>query len=186
MINQNLIIYEFNSLFDILDELKENFNFKLHNISYKQADTLNFKNFDNFIVISKNDKNFENILVIDNFPIKVDKLLEIINVKFLKNKFTKQSDINLGKYKLNLNSRSIYLKNDKLNLTEKETEIILFLKKTKSPTKIIKLQKEVWGHQSKLETHTVETHIYRLRKKILEKFNDNNFIISSKDGYIIK
>ena len=186
MINQNLIIYEFNSLFDILDELKENFNFKLHNISYKQAETLNFKNFDNFIVISKKDKNFENILVIDNFPIKVDKLLEIINVKFLKNKFAKQSDINLGKYKLNLNSRSIYLKNDKLNLTEKETEIILFLKKTKSPTKIIKLQKEVWGHQSKLETHTVETHIYRLRKKILEKFNDNNFIISSKDGYIIK
>ena len=186
MINQNLIIYEFNSLFDILYELKENLNFKLHNISYKQADTLNFKNFDNFIVISKKDKNFENILVIDNFPIKVDKLLEIINVKFLKNKFTKQSDINLGKYKLNLNSRSIYLKNDKLNLTEKETEIILFLKKTKSPTKIIKLQKEVWGHQSKLETHTVETHIYRLRKKILEKFNDNNFIISSKDGYIIK
>ena len=186
MINQNLIIYEFNSLFDILDELKENFNFKLHNISYKQAETLNFKNFDNFIVISKNDKNFENILVIDNFPIKVDKLLEIINVKFLKNKFAKQSDINLGKYKLNLNSRSIYLKNDKLNLTEKETEIILFLKKIKSPTKIIKLQKEVWGHQSELETHTVETHIYRLRKKILEKFNDNNFIISSKDGYIIK
>ena len=185
MINQNLIIYEFNSLFDILDELKENFNFKLHNISYKQAETLNFKNFDNFIVISKKDKNFENILVIDNFPIKVDKLLEIINVKFLKNKFAKQSDINLGKYKLNLNSRSIYLKNDKLNLTEKETEIILFLKKTKSPTKIIKLQKEVWGHQSKLETHTVETHIYRLRKKILEKFKDKTFINSTKKGYTI-
>ena len=68
----------------------------------------------------------------------------------------------------------------------KETEVILFLKKTKFQTKIIELKKEVWGHQSKLETHTVETHIYRLRKKILEKFNDNNFIISSKDGYIIK
>ena len=59
------------------------------------------------------------------------------------------------------------------------------LGKSKNPTSIVDLQKEVWGHNSKLETHTVETHIYRLRKKINNAFNDNNFIKSSKTGYII-
>ena len=52
-------------------------------------------------------------------------------------------------------------------------------------TKIETLQKEVWGYSANLETHTVETHIYRLRKKINEKFNDENFLVSLKDGYKI-
>ena len=54
------------------------------------------------------------------------------------------------------------------------------------PVKISKLQKEVWGHNSKLDTHTVETHIYRLRKKISNKFNNDNFIKSKKSGYTIE
>ena len=71
----------------------------------------------------------------------------------------------------------------RLSLTEKEAQIITFLNKFKIPTSIIDLQKEVWGHKSKLETHTVETHIYRLRKKIEKKFNDKNFISSHREGY---
>ena len=71
-------------------------------------------------------------------------------------------------------------------MTERETNIITFLNNAKKPIKISKLQAEVWGHNSKLETHTVETHIYRLRKKINQSFNDNNFITSSKQGYSIK
>ena len=63
--------------------------------------------------------------------------------------------------------------------------MIIFLNKSSIPVSVDKLQKEVWDYGSELETHTVETHIYRLRKKINEKFNDNNFIMSSKDGYII-
>ena len=59
------------------------------------------------------------------------------------------------------------------------------MKKAKGSVKINELQKEVWDYGSKLETHTVETHIYRLRKKIKEKFNDDKFIISSKEGYTI-
>ena len=75
---------------------------------------------------------------------------------------------------------------DSLKLTQKEIQIILFLKNSKTSQNIEDLQKEVWGHNSNLETHTVETHIYRLRKKIFEKFNDNNFISSTKKGYIIQ
>ena len=89
-------------------------------------------------------------------------------------------------YKLNLNSRKIFYKNKILDLTEKETDIIIFLKNSKKPVTISQLQTEVWGHSSKLETHTVETHIYRLRKKISDIFSNDDFIKSSKLGYIIK
>ena len=78
------------------------------------------------------------------------------------------------------------MKKKSLNLTEREANIIIFLYNSKKPVKISKLQTEVWGHNSKLETHTVETHIYRLRKKINNSFSDENFIKSSKAGYIIQ
>ena len=73
----------------------------------------------------------------------------------------------------------------KIFLTERETNLILFLNNSLESVNISKLQKEVWGHSSELETHTVETHIYRLRKKIKETFRDDNFIISYQDGYKI-
>ena len=63
--------------------------------------------------------------------------------------------------------------------------LILFLKQSPTSVKIDKLEKEVWDYGSELETHTVETHIYRLRKKIKEKFNDEKFILSTKSGYLI-
>ena len=104
----------------------------------------------------------------------------------MKNKFIQQSEIELGFYKLNLNARKIYDDKNELNLTEKEANIIVFLKKSQKPVSIDELQTEVWGHSSKLDTHTVETHIYRLRKKISKKFNNDNFIQSTKLGYNIK
>ena len=73
----------------------------------------------------------------------------------------------------------------KLKLTEKEIDTILYLSKNGRSISVGELQKEVWGYQSELETHTVETHVHRLRKKIKEKFNDNNLIVSTKDGYQI-
>ena len=74
---------------------------------------------------------------------------------------------------LNLNSRKIFSNEISLDLTEREANIIIFLNNSKKPVKISELQTEVWGHNSKLETHTVERHIYRLRKKII------NFFIST-------
>ena len=68
---------------------------------------------------------------------------------------------------------------------QREVEIIIFLRDSMIPQNIENLQKKVWGHNSNLETHTVETHIYRLRKKIIEKFKDSNFISSTKEGYKI-
>ena len=107
------------------------------------------------------------------------------NIEFLKKKFNQQSEINIGDYKINLNSRELLSVKDKIKLTEKESGIILYLSKSNKPISIEELQSKVWGHNSKLETHTVETHIYRLRKKILKTFNDDKFIVSKKNGYQI-
>ena len=93
--------------------------------------------------------------------------------------------MNIGNYKINLNSREMSFKDLTLKLTEKESKVILFLSKSNKPVNVDQLQSKVWGFNSKLETHTVETHIYRLIKKINDKFNDENFIISKKDGYEI-
>ena len=78
------------------------------------------------------------------------------------------------------------LRNTKLKLTEKEINTIIYLSKSNKPVSIDELQEKVWSYQSDIETHTVETHIYRLRKKILNTFHDNEFIISKKNGYQIK
>ena len=184
MNNQTLVIYDFNILYEILSELENYINFNLINI--KKLSDINLKTVDNYLVISNKKQNVENQITIDQFPIDINKLVELINIKFLKNKYNQQSEIDLGTYKLNLNSRKIFNEKNSLNLTEREANIVIFLYNSKKPVKISKLQTEVWGHNSKLETHTVETHIYRLRKKINNIFSDENFIKSSKAGYIIQ
>ena len=80
----------------------------------------------------------------------------------------------------------MYFEDKSIQLTEKEVKIIIFLKSLKVPVPIRKLQSEVWGYKSKLETHTVETHVYRLRKKVEKEFKDKSFIISLKNGYKIQ
>ena len=184
MNNQNLVIYDFKILYEILREINNYINFKL--ISVDKVSDLNLKDQNDYLLISnKKIKNVENQITLNNFPIDIIKLIESINVKFLKKKYSQQSDIDIGDYKLNLNSRKIFNGTKSLNLTEREANIIIYLNNSKKPVKISKLQTEVWGHNSKLETHTVETHIYRLRKKINDIFEDSNFIKSSKSGYVI-
>ena len=184
MNNQTLVIYDFKVLYQILSEIQDQINFALINIT--KISDLNFKNKDNYLIISKKKiKDADNQMIINHFPIDITKLVESINIKFLKSKYSQQSEINLGFYKINLNSRIIFNKEYSLNLTEREANIIIFLHNSKKPVQISRLQTEVWGHNSKLETHTVETHIYRLRKKINDVFNDKTFIKSSKLGYII-
>ena len=187
MNKQNLIIYDFTELFSILNEIKQSLNFNLLNVSEKEFANLKLDDLNSFLIITKNKKpNLNNQIVLNNCPLRISKIIETINVNFLKNRFIQQSDIDLGAYKLNLNSRKIFDNKNELSLTEKEADIIIFLKKSEKPVSIDELQTKVWGHSSKLDTHTVETHIYRLRKKISSKFNDDDFIHSTKSGYAIK
>tara|TARA_B100001109_G_C18702664_1_gene398707 strand:+ start:215 stop:778 length:564 start_codon:yes stop_codon:yes gene_type:complete len=186
MISKNLIIYENNTLFEILNEIKHLLSFKLTNVSNDDLLNMNFNQQENYLLLSKKKINhIDNQIIIGESPLKIEKLLQLINVNFLKIRFNVQSKINIGSYILDLNSRIISSSKGKLNLTEREIDIIMFLNNSKKSITVNELQKDVWGHISKLETHTVETHIYRLRKKIKDKFKDENFIVSSKNGYLI-
>ena len=195
MIKQNVFIINFNSLYEILDEIKENLSFKI--IKFKNEDDF-INNYDldiiNSLIISKNNQKLalnkniadKHFLRVNEFPLSLNKLLELINIQLIKLKFNHQSKININDYELNLNSKSFSKDNLTLRLTEKEIEIILYLTETKTKHDVSDLQKNIWGYSADMETHTVETHIYRLRKKISNKFKDENFILSHQNGYFIK
>ena len=183
----NLIIFKFSTLYEILKELDEYLNFKIIEVSNEKIlEEVKFTSKNFLVVTKKSNETLDLELNLDNLPIKVTKLLERINIHIIKSQFNQKSELHIGRYKLDLNSRELIEKNIKLKLTEKESNIILFLYNSKNPVTINQLQSEVWGYNSKLDTHTVETHVYRLRKKLLKSFNDNSFIQSKKNGYQIK
>ncbi len=185
MNEQVLVIYNLPKLFDILNEIKENFNFSLINLDKDfKKENINFKNY--VVVSSKKNIFFSKQRQLNiNFPINFSDLISEINVGLLKQKYNSQSQINIGEYQINTNSRELIKNKDKLKLTEKEIEIVLFMNSSKNEVSIEKLKKEVWNYKTDLETHTVETHIYRLRKKIQKIFGNKEFIISNKNGYKI-
>ena len=215
MIKQNINIVGMPILYNILEEIKENLSFKIENFT-KPDDFLNFFNEDKsenknfFIITTISNKDFfinkiklerknifflcqKNIKVDINhnynvfkYPINIYNLIEKINIQLIKYKYSFQSKIRVKNYSLDLNSRTISIENKSLKLTEREMEIILFLNDCKTPQKINDLQSKVWSYSSELETHTVETHIYRLRKKISNSFQDEHFIISTDNGYFIE
>ena len=187
MDKQNLIIYQFTSLSLIFKELENDLNFKIIEVSNRNSLDSSIKNLKKYLIITKNSiPNYENQFIIKKLPIKIFDLVEKINIKFLKFYFKKNSQYKIGDYIIDLNSREICYNELKLKLTEKEVDTIIYLSKVDKPVNVEELQGKVWGYNFEIETHTVETHIYRLRKKILNFFKDNNFITSHKNGYEIK
>ena len=192
---QNVFIINYNSLYEILDEIKENLSFKV--INFENAEDFK-KNNDldilNCLIISEinpdfllnKNLNYKNFFDLSNLPLPLKKLLELINIKLIKLKFNNQSKIIIKGYELNLNSKFFSKENLNLKLTEKEIEVILYLNNRKIKHDVADLQKNIWGYSTNLETHTVETHIYRLRKKISNLFKDESFILSHKNGYFIE
>ena len=188
MNKQILNIVNFQILYEILDEIKENLFFKIVNYKDKNEFLKNSKTtLQQELVITK-DKTFSegNVLFIDNFPISLNNLIELVNIQLLKIKFNSQAKIKIKNYDLDLNSKFFSKEGVSIKLTEKEIEIILYLNSNKNKHNVLDLQKNIWKYSSDLETHTVETHIYRLRKKIDDKFSDKNFILSHQDGYFIE
>ena len=180
-----LIIYEYQILYQVLNEISESLNFEIIQSNEKNFKEFNYDQKNNYLIISeKKIEGVKNSLILNNLPIKFENLIEIININFLKNKFLDQSNIKIGEYNLDLNSRKISLGNKSLNLTERETNLIIFIKDKKNVT-IKELQKKVWDYSPDLDTHTVETHIYRLRKKMKETFGNESFILNTSNGYSI-
>ena len=213
MIKQNINIVDMPILYNILEEIKDNLSFKIVNY-IKLKDFKKFLNenkvLNNIIIITKFDnKDFfikkkielnnifffskKNIQINDignfnivQYPINIYSFIEKINIQLIKHEYNFQSNIKVKNYSINLNSKTISKADKKLKLTEREIEIIIFLKDNDKPQKINDLQNKVWGYSAELETHTVETHIYRLRKKINDNFQDNNFLVSTDKGYFIE
>ena len=194
MIKQNVFIFNHYSLYEILDEIKVNLSFDIimheNEISLFKDKNFNIKN--SLIISKTNDKlnlnknlDIKNIINFLDYPIKLNRLIELINIQLIKIKFNHQSKVIVKDYELNLNSKNLSKDYLILKLTEKEIEIILYLSKDKNKHNVIDLQKNIWGYVSDMETHTVETHVYRLRKKIFNKFNEDGFILSHPDGYFI-
>ena len=208
MIKYNIILVECNPLYQILFEIKNNFLFEIKNFILKdlsKADLTNSiilskfihkdyllknENIDEkkIIFLLKKNENFDKINNTQNifYPFNIYDLVEKINTELIKQKYNDQSFIKILNYSLDINSRIISNDAGRLKLTEREVDIILFLNDHKKPQKVNVLQNQVWKYSSELETHTVETHIYRLRKKIINTFKDDNFILSDENGYFIK
>ena len=196
MVNQKLYIINLSNFYDIISELKEHIDYELLKFENKEVFFNQYKSKsisieNSILVVAENEYNFfakninEDQIIKYKPPINIFTFIENLNVRFIQKKFQEQSNINVKDYFLDINSRE--LKKDKisLKLTERETDMILFLNNSQKPVNVSTLEKEIWQHSSELETHTVETHIYRLRKKIKAEFGNDDLIKSNKDGYSI-
>ena len=197
MHSQKLHILNIPELDKIIIEIKDYFNYKITHFNEKKDLIKKIGEDKKFLensIILVNQKDFsllkskideKQIHCIAKFPIKISNLIDQLNARLIQQNYSAQSNININKYILDINSRILKQSDNELKLTEREIDTIIFLKNENKPVKVDILQKKVWKYSGDLETHTVETHIYRLRKKIKDIFNDDSFIQSKKDGYII-
>ena len=196
MVNQKLYIINLSTFYDILDGLKEHIGYEISKFDNKKIffDKYNSKSIsleNSILVVQEKEYDFfvknikEDQIIAFKSPVNIFTFVENLNVRFIQKKYQDQSNVNVKDFFLDINSRE--LKKDKLSLklTERETDMILYLNNSKKPVNVEKLEKEIWLHSSDLETHTVETHIYRLRKKIKAEFGNDDLIKSDKDGYTI-
>ena len=182
----NVVLLKLPTLYEILTEIKLDLNFNLINFSENNSDFQNFliENPDVLVISSDLKGNFKNFISYNKI-FKIKNLLQQINVFLSKSNYEIKSNISLGDYIIDLNSRIISKKGLSLKLTEKEIDLLIYLNNSKLESSTVELQKNVWKQTGDLETHTVETHIYRLRKKIADTFKDNNLILNNNNGYKI-
>ena len=154
----------------------------------KSSEEINKFNFPSILAIKSIDKanKLSNILNEEiKIPFTIFDFKEKVISAIAKNEFKKNSLINLKGYTIDKNERKIKKNNLELQLTEKEINFLVLFANNKKPLTKDYILKNVWNYSSESETHTVETHIHRLRKKILEKFGDDNFIKNNNKGYFI-
>tara|TARA_B100001057_G_C22366526_1_gene762887 strand:- start:18 stop:608 length:591 start_codon:yes stop_codon:yes gene_type:complete len=196
MVNQKLYIINLSNFYDIFSELKEHINFDLLKFDNKDIFFDKYKKKkvsieNSILIVSEKEYDFfvkninEDQVIKFKPPINILSFMENLNVRFIQKKYQDQSNVNIKDFFLDINSRVLKKNELSLKLTEREAEMLLFLNNSKKPVNVETLEKEIWQHSSDLETHTVETHIYRLRKKIKAEFGDDDLIKSNKNGYTI-
>ena len=211
MNNLTISVLENQTLFKIIKEINlfSKYEIKFYEkLSLLIDNSFNDKEIIIFFLTEKNKKDY-NELVKKNFPIiiinksslkifQLNNYIEKINMPFrildfnkkiisvlAKYEFSKSSIIKLKDYIIDKNERKIKKNNLELKLTEKEINFLILFSKNSKPLNRKFVLENVWNYASSSETHTVETHIHRLRKKILDRFNDKNFIKNNTEGYYI-
>ena len=210
MNEQTISIFGDKILFEILNEIKifskykvkffENYNkyleeknkgiiiFFLNNSNTNLYKNISEKNFSILTIFDKSiskKKLFAEAKENLTAPFFIKDLEKKITLAFAKAEYKKNSLIYLNGYLIDKNERKIRKNNLELQLSEKEVDFLILFSKNKEPISRHSVLKTVWNYSSASETHTVETHIHRLRKKILTKFNDDNFIKNNNKGYYI-
>ena len=197
----NVLILGPASFISTLDELKpflkfnalskninENYNIILFHIdALKDKKQKELIENNNYIKICAGEtsgtlKNFDGYL---NLPATLKEINLIVENSAVKKKFNKNSSIEIKNYFLNKNEKKLSKLENFIILTEKEIQLLELFLNIKKPISKDKILSTVWNYSTDADTHTVETHIYRLRKKIADKFMDNNFIYNNKDGYYL-
>lgn len=211
MENISIFILKDKILFEILKEIKFLSSSKIHYIEELSKNSIGIINKDNnpkVLILNIEEKaeiNLESILSPKicitkkpfnkikksniakeiNLPIKIHELVSQIKFSISKNEYVSNSFIRFSKYILDFNERIVTQNGKSLKLTEKEVEFIVFLKNEKKPINIIQLLDKVWKYKETIESHTVETHVHRLRKKFYDVFKDDNLIKSNQKGYYL-
>ena len=197
----NVLIFGPSSFISTLNELKPFLKFnpitgnsnKEHNVILIHHEALQDENNKNFIeksnsikiYASKNKDLFNHYDAYLELPANLKEINATVEKITAKSKFSKNSSIEIKNYLLNKNEKKLYKQNEFITLTEKEIQLLeLFLEKKKEISKD-NILSAVWNYSADADTHTVETHIYRLRKKISKTFNDENLLLSKKNGYQI-
>ena len=192
-----------------MEELKAHLNFKLTLIDKKELTEETIKDYEVLIfhqeclkldflegllknsqkikilasnTVEKKKDYFNDIIVL---PIKLSELNSIVENSVIRKNFNKNSSILIKQYKLDKNEKKLIKDAKYILLTEKEIQLLELFLDNKKPISKNKILKEVWKYSTEADTHTVETHIYRLRKKIKSKFSDDSFILNDKNGYLL-
>ena len=182
-LNELKIYLKFNPLFDGKDD-----NIK---IILFHTDVLQDKNLKNYICkkdlikicVGKKKEFIDNCDASLELPATLKEINAIVENTVAKKKFNKNSSIEIKSYLLNKNEKKLSKLDDHIDLTEKEVQLLELFLYNKKPISKVKILSSVWNYSSDADTHTVETHIYRLRKKVSDKFMDEKFILNNKDGY---
>jgi len=212
MNNLTILIFGNQIFSEIANELKILSKFKFSNFMNLDSCINQAKKYNQLVIFFKDNKNHQEYLELikNNIPMIVltnhriskknlsRELVYQMNMPFkildfkkkivsliARYEFKRNSFIDLNGYIIDKNERKLKKNNVELQLSEKEINFLILFSGKKEPISRNDVLKKVWNYSSETDTHTVETHIHRLRKKILEKFNDDNFIKNNNRGYYI-
>ena len=200
-----ILVFGPESFISTLTELKLYFNFNLtsikndiiqnnvdvlicHKDKLEDKEAMNFIKKHNCLKILASNKDIKNLKTFNfilKLPTSIKEINNLVESSIAKEKFVKNSSIYVKSYSIDKNEKKLFKDDNFIVLTEKEIQLLELFLSPKEPIPKEKILLQVWKYSSDADTHTVETHIYRLRKKINDSFGDNNFILNNKQGYYI-